>query len=238
MILEIEHIYKNDLSGSVEVPVLKDINFTMEEGEYTAVMGPSGSGKSTLMNLIGCLDVPTSGRLILDGVDVSKCSDNAMAELRLSKIGFIFQSFQLLPYETALENVSLPLTYANVPLRERRERAAEVLAKVGLADRMSFLPTQMSGGQKQRVAIARAMINHPRLLLADEPTGALDQASGAQVMDLFDSLNAEGVSILMITHDANIAKRARRTVEIWDGELFLPGEREKRMQNTAAEAKA
>ena len=238
MILEIEHIYKNYLSGSVEVPVLKDINFTMEEGEYTAVMGPSGSGKSTLMNLIGCLDVPTSGRLILDGVDVSKCSDNDMAELRLNKIGFIFQSFQLLPYETALENVSLPLTYANVPLRERRERAAEVLAKVGLADRLNFLPTQMSGGQKQRVAIARAMINHPRLLLADEPTGALDQASGAQVMDLFDSLNAEGVTILMITHDANIAKRARRTVEIWDGELYLPGEREKMMFEAAAEAKA
>ena len=238
MILEIEHIYKNYLSGSVEVPVLKDINFSMEEGEYTAVMGPSGSGKSTLMNLIGCLDVPTSGRLILDGVDVSKCSDNDMAELRLNKIGFIFQSFQLLPYETALENVSLPLTYANVPLRERRERAAEVLAKVGLADRMNFLPTQMSGGQKQRVAIARAMINRPRLLLADEPTGALDQASGAQVMDLFDSLNAEGVTILMITHDANIARRARRTVEIWDGKLYMPGEREKMMFDAAAEAKA
>lgn len=225
MILKMEHIYKTYLSGALEVPVLKDINFSIEEGEYVALMGPSGSGKSTLMNLVGCLDTATSGKLILDGQDVGRCTDNEMADLRLRKVGFIFQSFQLLPYETALENVSLPLTYANVSAKERKRRAAEALERVGLGDRMQFLPTQLSGGQKQRVAIARAIINHPKLLLADEPTGALDQASGSQVMDLFDSLNEEGVSILMITHDANIAKRAKRIVEIWDGEIFLPGER-------------
>ena len=225
VILEMQHIYKNYLSGSMEVPVLRDINFSIEEGEYVAIMGPSGSGKSTLMNLVGCLDTPTSGTLLLDGTDIGKCKDNELAKIRLEKLGFIFQSFQLLPYETALENVMLPLTYANVPMRERRERAEEALTRVGLADRMKFIPTQLSGGQKQRVAIARAMINHPKLLLADEPTGALDQASGRQVMELFSELNDEGVSILMITHDANVAKRAKRMVEIWDGKLYLPGEK-------------
>ena len=225
VILEMQHIYKNYLSGSMEVPVLRDINFSIEEGEYVAIMGPSGSGKSTLMNLVGCLDTPTSGTLLLDGTDIGKCKDNELAKIRLEKLGFIFQSFQLLPYETALENVMLPLTYANVPMRERRERAEEALTRVGLADRMKFIPTQLSGGQKQRVAIARAMINHPKLLLADEPTGALDQASGRQVMELFSELNEEGVSILMITHDANVAKRAKRMVEIWDGKLYLPGEK-------------
>ncbi len=176
------------------------------------------------MNIVGCLDTPTSGTMILDGEDVSKLSDNAMADVRLRKLGFIFQSFQLLPYETALENVALPLTYAGVPRAERRERAAEALKRVGLEERVNFIPTQLSGGQKQRVAIARAMINRPKLLLADEPTGALDQASGRQVMELFESLNEEGVTVMMITHDANVAKRARRIVEIWDGELYLPGE--------------
>ena len=224
MILELSHIYKNYQSGSLEVPVLKDVNLTIEEGEYLAIMGPSGSGKSTLMNIVGCLDTPTSGTMILDGEDVSKLSDNAMADVRLRKLGFIFQSFQLLPYETALENVALPLTYAGVSRAERRERAAEALKRVGLEERMNFIPTQLSGGQKQRVAIARAMINRPKLLLADEPTGALDQASGRQVMELFESLNEEGVTVMMITHDANVAKRARRIVEIWDGELYLPGE--------------
>ncbi|MBQ3934710.1 MAG: ABC transporter ATP-binding protein [Clostridia bacterium] len=224
MILELSHIYKNYQSGSLEVPVRKDVNLTNEEGEYLAIMGPSGSGKSTLMNIVGCLDTPTSGTMILDGEDVSKLSDNAMADVRLRKLGFIFQSFQLLPYETALENVALPLTYAGVSRAERRERAAEALKRVGLEERMNFIPTQLSGGQKQRVAIARAMINRPKLLLADEPTGALDQASGRQVMELFESLNEEGVTVMMITHDANVAKRARRIVEIWDGELYLPGE--------------
>ena len=224
MILELSHIYKNYLNGDMEVPVLKDINMTMEEGEYLAVMGPSGSGKSTLMNLVGCLDTPTSGTMILDGQDIGSLSDNELADVRLNKLGFIFQSFQLMPHETALENVALPLAYANVSRKERRERAEEALTRVGLEDRMQFEPTQLSGGQKQRVAIARAIINRPKLLLADEPTGALDQASGRQVMELFESLNEEGVTVMVITHDINVAKRARRMVEIWDGELFGPGE--------------
>ena len=224
MILQMQHIYKNYINGSIEVPALKDINFEIEEGEYVGLMGPSGSGKSTLMNIIGCLDVASSGTMILDGNDVSKCSDNDLAKLRLEKLGFIFQSFQLLPTESAIENVMLPLSYAKVPLKERKERAAEALKRVGLEDRLHFLPTQLSGGQKQRVAIARALINNPKLLLADEPTGALDQGSGRAVMELFEKLNEEGVSILMITHDANVAKRAKRNVEIWDGRLYLPGE--------------
>ena len=222
MILELKNINKTYVQGKLETPVLKDVCFSMEEGEYVAIMGPSGSGKSTLMNLIGCLDTATSGQLIIDGEDISKLSDNQMADVRLKKLGFIFQSFQLLPYETALENVALPLSYAGVPVRVRRERAAEALKQVGLEDRIKYAPIQLSGGQKQRVAIARAMINNPKILLADEPTGALDQASGRAVMDIFDRLNAEGVSILMITHDANIAARAKRIVRIEDGILFDP----------------
>ena len=219
MIIELRDICKNYQQGTLEVPVLKNINFTMEEGEYTAIMGPSGSGKSTLMNLIGCLDQPTSGTYLLDGQDISSLSDNAMSDLRLEKIGFVFQTFQLLPYMSAADNVALPLSYAKIPRRERKQRAVEMLDRVGLSDRVDFLPTQLSGGQKQRVAIARAMINHPRILLADEPTGALDSASGRQVMDLFRKLNEEGVTILMITHDAGIASCADRIVEIRDGLL-------------------
>ena len=200
MILELENICKEYMQGKIPVPVLKNINFSMEEGEYVAIMGPSGSG-----------------RLILDGQDISKCSDNQMSDIRLQKIGFVFQNFQLLARQSAMENVCLPLTYAGVPKTERRERAAIALERVGLGDRMSFKPTQLSGGQKQRVAIARAIVNHPKILLADEPTGALDSHSGEQVMELFQSLNDEGVSILMITHDAEIASMAQRTVEIRDG---------------------
>ena len=207
------------MQGKMEVPVLKHVNFSMEEGEYVAIMGPSGSGKTTLMNLVGCLDQATSGTLILDGQDISKCTENQMSDLRLTKIGFVFQNFQLLPRLSALENVSLPLTYAGVSKKERRERASIALERVGLRDRMDFKPTQLSGGQKQRVAIARAMVNHPKILLADEPTGALDSKSGEQVMELFQSLNDEGVSILMITHDAEIASWAGRIVEIRDGIL-------------------
>ena len=217
MILELENICKEYMHGKIPVPVLKNINFSMEEGEYVAIMGPSGSGKTTLMNIVGCLDQATSGRLILDGQDISKCSDNQMSDIRLQKIGFVFQNFQLLARQSAMENVCLPLTYAGVPKKERRERAAIALERVGLGDRMSFKPTQLSGGQKQRVAIARAIVNHPKILLADEPTGALDSHSGEQVMELFQSLNDEGVSILMITHDAEIASMAQRTVEIRDG---------------------
>ncbi len=220
MILELRDAGKIYLEGKLEVPALKGINFSVDEGEYVAVMGPSGSGKSTLMNIVGCLDQLTTGSLILDGRDVSGLSDDQLSDLRLEKIGFIFQSFQLLPYETALENVALPLSYAGVPKKERRERAREALIRVGLEDRLDFVPTQLSGGQKQRVAIARAMINRPKILLADEPTGALDSVSGAQVMDLFDELHREGVTILMITHDAGIAQRAERIMEIRDGVMY------------------
>lgn len=219
-VLEISSVYKTYSQGNLEVPVLFDINFDMQSGEYVAIMGPSGSGKSTLMNIIGCLDKATSGKVLLDGIDINACSDNDLADIRLNKIGFIFQNFQLLSYASALDNVALPLTFANVPAKERRERAAEMLTKVGLADRLNFLPNQLSGGQKQRVAIARAMINNPRILLADEPTGALDSESGAQVMELFKQLNDDGMGILMITHDPNVASRASRKVEIHDGRLI------------------
>lgn len=189
MILEMKHIYKNYQQGKMDVPVLKDVNFSMEEGEYVAIMGPSGSGKTTLMNLIGCLDKPTSGSFLLDGMDVSKCSENEMSDMRLHKLGFVFQSFHLLAKQSAIENVMMPLNYAGVPKKKRREIAFAALERVGLAERVDFLPNQLSGGQMQRVAIARAIVNSPKLLLADEPTGALDSKSGQQVMELFQKLN-------------------------------------------------
>ena len=196
----------------------------MCEGDYTAIIGPSGSGKSTLMNLIGCLDTPTSGSLMIDGREVESLTANELADLRLEKIGFVFQNFQLLGGQTALENVELPLTYANIPRKERRKRAEEALARVGLHDRMDFFPNQLSGGQKQRVAIARALVNNPSIVLADEPTGALDSRTGEQVMDLFEELNREGVTVLVITHDRGIASRAGKKVEIRDGKLGDPEE--------------
>jgi putative ABC transport system ATP-binding protein len=205
--------------GKVPLSVLKDVNFSMEEGEYVAIMGPSGSGKSTLMNIIGCLDQATSGTFILDGKDIRSCSENEMADIRLHKIGFVFQSFHLMPRQSALSNVEMPLNYAKVPKKERRERALKALERVGLSDRVDFKPNQLSGGQMQRVAIARAMVNNPRLLLADEPTGALDTKSGEQVMELFKKLNEEGVTVLMITHDPDIAAHANRVVSIRDGIL-------------------
>lgn len=223
MILELRDICKDYIQGKMTVPVLKNVCFEMEEGEYVAIMGPSGSGKTTLMNIIGCLDQATSGTFLLDGEDIGGLNDNQMSEIRLRKIGFVFQSFQLLPRQSALENVMLPLSYAGVPKKERRERAVMALERVGLGDRIDFKPTQLSGGQKQRVAIARAMVNHPKILLADEPTGALDSKSGEQVIDLFHSLNEEGVSILMITHDADIASCAQRQVIIRDGILRQGG---------------
>ena len=219
MILQMNDICKDYLQGKMTIPVLRNIDFSMEEGEYVAIMGPSGSGKTTLMNIVGCLDQATSGSFLLDGEDISKCSDNQMSDIRLKKIGFVFQSFQLLPRQSALDNVALPLCYAGIGKKERRERAAAALERVGLEDRMDFKPNQLSGGQKQRVAIARAIVNHPRILLADEPTGALDSKSGEQVMELFESLHKEGVSILMITHDPGIASFAERIVEIRDGRL-------------------
>lgn len=225
MILELSDICKSYYAGKLEIPVLHHINFQLEEGDYTAVMGPSGSGKSTLMNIIGCLDTATSGTMILDGKDVSKCTENELADLRLQKLGFIFQNYQLLPRETALDNVALPLIYAGIPLKKRRALAQAALERVGLGDKLHSFPTQLSGGQKQRVAIARAMINRPKLLLADEPTGALDSESGRQVLDLFDQIHEEGATVLMITHDPDVASRASHMVEIRDGVLYEAGEK-------------
>lgn len=226
MLLKLEHINKDYISGRLVVPALKDINLNVDEGEYVAIMGPSGSGKSTLMNIIGCLDRPTSGTYELNGQTVLGRSDKEMAELRLNNLGFVFQSFELLPKETALANVELPLVYAKVKKKERAARAQQALRMVGLGDRMSFYPSQLSGGQKQRVAIARAMVNRPKILLADEPTGALDSRSSRQLMRLFDELNSQGVTIIMITHAPEIARYARRIVDIFDGEISErnPGE--------------
>ena len=220
MILNLQNIYKDYQQEKLVVPVLKDVSLTVEEGEYVAIMGPSGSGKTTLMNIIGCLDRPTSGTYELAGENVLKLKDRELSDLRLKSIGIVFQSFQLMPRESAVENVALPLSYAGVRKKERRSRATKALERVGLGDRVNFRPTQLSGGQKQRVAIARAMVNHPKILLADEPTGALDSKSGEQIMELFDSLNEEGVTIVMITHDPKIAAKAKRIVRIIDGEIY------------------
>ena len=220
MLLELEHIYKEYHQDQLAVPALTDVSLSLDRGEYLAIMGPSGSGKSTLMNIIGCLDRPTGGSYRLDGVDVLSLSDNELSEIRCHKIGFVFQSFQLLNTETALQNVMLPLSFAGVRRSERRQIAVRALERVGLGDRLDFLPTQLSGGQKQRVAIARALVNDPQIVLADEPTGALDQKSGAAVLDLFEQLNAEGVTIIVITHDANVGSRARKILHIVDGEIL------------------
>ena len=218
-IVKLTDICKDYARGKEPVRVLKNINLTVEQGEYLAIMGPSGSGKTTLMNLIGCLDVPTSGTYELDGRDLKDLSDNALAEIRSKHIGFVFQSFHLLPKMDALDNVALPLLYAGVPLKERRARAAEALRAVGLEERIHFLPNQLSGGQCQRVAIARAMVGKPDLLLADEPTGALDSKAGSQIMDIFRQLSDGGMTIIMITHEASIAACADKTYYILDGEL-------------------
>ena len=209
--------------GDEDMPVLKNVNLSLEEGEYLSILGPSGSGKSTLMNIIGCLDIATSGEYRLHGCMIDDLSETELARIRSHEIGFIFQNSQLLPRLTALKNVELPLVYAGVAPRERRRRAEEMLGRVGLSDRLHHLPSQLSGGQQQRVAIARAMINSPSLLLADEPTGALDQKTGRQVMKLFGELNAERRTIIMITHDAGIAEYARRVAHIIDGELTEGG---------------
>ena len=219
MVLDLKDICKDYLQGKDSVPVLKDINLSVDNGEYLAIMGPSGSGKSTLMNIIGCLDRQTSGTFTFDDIDISKCNDRQLSEIRNKKIGFVFQNFNLLPRESAVENVELPLLYAGVPRKERRDIARDALVRVGLEERINFRPTQLSGGQKQRVAIARAMVNNPRLLLADEPTGALDTKSGEQVMELFQNLNDEGVTIVMITHEREIAEHAKRIMFIRDGML-------------------
>lgn len=219
MIIDLRDIYKDYNQGNMPVPVLKNVCLQVDEGEYVAIMGPSGSGKTTLMNIVGLLDTPTKGEYYLDEKAVTNLKEKDLSKLRLNTIGFVFQNFQLMPRESALDNVSLPLIYAGLKKRERHEKAMAALEKVGLADRASFKPTQLSGGQKQRVAIARAMVNSPKLLLADEPTGALDSKSGKQIMELFRQLNDEGVTVVMITHDRKVAEQADRIVYIIDGEL-------------------
>lgn len=220
MLLNIQNIYKNYGKEPMIIPVLKDVSLEVVQGDYIAIMGPSGSGKTTLMNIIGCLDRASLGTYLFEDEDISEMNDDALSDLRLNKIGFVFQNFNLLSSETAQENVALPLIYAGIDKEKRNQRAIDVLNKVGLQDRISFKPSQLSGGQKQRVAIARAIINNPKILLADEPTGALDQASGKQVMELFKSLNDEGVTIIMITHDANVASHAKKIFHIIDGEII------------------
>ena len=223
-ILKLTDICKDYMQGKQSVRVLKHINLTVEQGDYLAIMGPSGSGKTTLMNIIGCLDVPTSGTYELSGKDLHNSSDNALADIRNKYIGFVFQSFNLMPKLDAMDNVALPLLYAGVPLKERRARAVEALNSVGLGERIHFRPNQLSGGQCQRVAIARAIVTKPTLLLADEPTGALDTKAGNQIMEIFRSLSNEGMTIIMITHEPAIAACADKTYHILDGELLVKGD--------------
>ena len=221
---QMRKIVKQYQLGEEAVTVLKDIDLDIDEGEYLSVLGPSGSGKSTLMNIIGCLDTASSGEYILQGRRISDLTDGELANLRSQEIGFVFQNSQLLPRLNALKNVELPLIYAGVSPGERKRRATEILCRVGLSDRLHHYPNQLSGGQQQRVAIARALVGNPSILLADEPTGALDQKTGRQVMALFEELNQEGRTIIMITHDMNIAAYAHRVVHIIDGELTEGGD--------------
>ena len=222
-ILKMVGITKDYPMGGEISHVLKGINLSVNKGEFLAILGPSGSGKSTLMNIIGCLDVPTSGDYWLSGAHIAEQKEAELARIRSQEIGFIFQNFHLLTRQTAIQNVELPLIYAGVKGRDRTKRAKEVLDRVGLSDKMDYYPTQLSGGQQQRVAIARAVSNNPTILLADEPTGALDQKTGKQVMELFHSLNDEGRTIIMITHDSNIAAHAQRIVRILDGNISEGG---------------
>ena len=223
MIVQLENVFKSYSQGREPVPVLHDVSMTVEQGEYIAIMGPSGSGKTTLMNLLGCLDVPTSGKYLLEGQDIGALTDDALADIRNRSIGFVFQNFHLLPKMTALDNVALPLLYRGVPLKERRPRAEAALKLMGLGDRMDFYPNQLSGGQQQRVAIARAIVGNPKLLLADEPTGALDTGSGNQIMEIFRRLSQRGITIIMITHEQSIARCADKIYHILDGRLYTNG---------------
>ncbi|MCO7070867.1 ABC transporter ATP-binding protein [Vibrio cholerae] len=218
-LVELQQICKHYTSGQNVVKALDGVDLTIRHGEFLAILGPSGSGKSTLMNVLGCLDKPTAGRYQLDGHPVDSLSTQQLAAIRNQKIGFVFQSFNLLEYASALDNVALPLVYAGVKAKDRRRRATELLTRVGLADRLDHKPNQLSGGQKQRVAIARALINQPQILLADEPTGALDSKSGAEIEALFNELHREGRTIIVITHDNELAKRTKRIVTIRDGQV-------------------
>ena len=218
--IRLEHIFKIYEMGENKVYALDDVSLHIAPREFVSIIGPSGSGKSTLMNMLGCLDVPTQGNYFLDGTDISKKTDDELAEIRNQKIGFVFQGFNLLPKLTAIENVELPLIYSNVSSKERRRRAKEALEKVGLGERVDHKPTELSGGQQQRVAIARALITNPPIILGDEPTGNLDSKSGKEVMEIFKSLNANGNTVILITHDSDVAAQAKRVIRIQDGKLY------------------
>ena len=217
VVIEVHALKKSYRMGNIEVHALAGVSFTVERGEMLAVMGPSGSGKSTLMNILGCLDSPTSGRYMLDGEDVSRLRGDDLAEIRNRKVGFVFQSFNLLPRSSALTNVELPLRYAGVGKKERLDRASEMLSMVGLDGRFHHKPMELSGGQQQRVAIARALVNHPAIVMADEPTGNLDSHSGQEIMELIHKMNAEGTTIIIVTHDPVIGEQAQRIMNLYDG---------------------
>src|SRR5215218_1688986 len=218
-LIETVDLWKTYVMGTEEIHALRGISIQIERGEYVAIMGPSGSGKSTLMNLIGCLDTPSQGSYLLNGKQVSEMNDNELARIRNEEIGFVFQTFNLLPRASALQNVELPLVYAGVPSRARQERAREALKKVELEDRMSHKPNELSGGQRQRVAIARSLVNNPSILLADEPTGNLDSKTGVEIMALFERLHQAGNTIVLVTHEPDVAAHAHRTVHIRDGKV-------------------
>lgn len=216
-VIHIRNIIRNFQLGNETVYVLKGIDLDIQRGEYVAIMGPSGSGKSTLMNLLGCLDTPTSGQYILNGKDVSQMSDDDLAEIRNKEIGFVFQTFNLLPRTTALENVALPMIYAGASKKDRTERASEVLTSVGLADRMDHKPNELSGGQRQRVAVGRALVNKPSIILADEPTGNLDSKTSLEILGLFDQIHQAGNTVIVVTHEEDVAQRAKRVIRLRDG---------------------
>ncbi|MFS1418992.1 ABC transporter ATP-binding protein [Vibrio splendidus] len=219
-LVELSNIGKHYSNGDTEIRALDGVDLSIEKGEFLSILGPSGSGKSTLMNMLGCLDKPTEGEYQLDGKNVAALSANDLAGIRNQKIGFVFQSFNLLEYASALDNVALPLVYSGIKAKERRKRAAALLEQVGLGDRLDHKPNQLSGGQKQRVAIARALVNDPQIILADEPTGALDSKSGAEIEALFNQLHAEGRTLIIVTHDNSLAERAKRIVTIKDGKVL------------------
>ncbi len=233
--LQIEGLTKQYKTDELELFALKNINIHVAQGEFVAIVGPSGSGKSTFMNMLGCLDRPTTGSYVLDGIEITQLKDSGLAQVRNQKIGFVFQSFHLLPRASSLRNVELPMMYAGVSMTERKKRAKAALQRVGLGQRMNHKPTQLSGGQRQRVAIARALVNQPAILLADEPTGNLDSRSSIEIMAIFQELHAQGVTILLVTHEADIAQHAERVITFRDGHIIRDERVEKRLFATPSE---